>query len=184
MVAAHGCHHRAAAIARAHDGAAHRVPHIHEGERPRGVRPHAFDRRAFGPQRREIVTDTAPLLHGQRGLAQMGEDAGHVVRDRPHHEAVEEGDAAPGAGPGQYPSRGQKLEISQGFIEALGPDLRLVFGHGEGQGDALPAVLDGFVHNRAVRPFEPVFHVPDLLRDRCDARHGRNSYPHRRLMRS
>ena len=28
----------------------------------------------FGPEGREIVADAAALLHGQRGLAQMGED--------------------------------------------------------------------------------------------------------------
>ena len=113
MVAAHRRHHRAAAIAGAHDGAAHRVPHIHEGQRPRGVRADALHRRALGPQGREVVADAAALLHRQRRLAQMAEDAGHVVRDRPHDEAVEEGDVAAGAGAGDDPARRQELEIGE-----------------------------------------------------------------------
>ena len=87
-------HHRAAAIAGAHDRAAHRVPHIHEGQRPRGVGADALHRRAARPQGREIVADAAALLHRQRRLAQMGEDAAHIVGDRAHHEAVEQGDLA------------------------------------------------------------------------------------------
>ena len=46
MVAAQGRHHRAAAIAGAHDRAAHRVPHIHKRQRPGGVGADPFDRRA------------------------------------------------------------------------------------------------------------------------------------------
>ncbi len=42
MVAAHGGHHRAAARACRHDGAAHRIPDIHEGQGPRGIGGDAF----------------------------------------------------------------------------------------------------------------------------------------------
>ena len=56
-------HHRAAAITRAHDRAAHRVPHIHEGQRARGIRADAFDVGAARPEGREIVADPAALLH-------------------------------------------------------------------------------------------------------------------------
>ena len=49
MIAGQGRHHRAAPRARAHDGAAHRVPHFHEGDRPRGIRAHARHRRAPRP---------------------------------------------------------------------------------------------------------------------------------------
>ncbi len=176
MVAAHRRHHRAAAIAGAHDGAAHRVPHIHKGERPRSVGADAFDRRAFGAEGREIVTDAAALLHGQRGLAQMREDPGHVVRDRPHDETVEERDGAAGASPGDDPAGGQKFEIGEGLGETGSPDGRVALGRGEGGGDPRPGILDGLVHSRAVRPFEPVFHVPDLLGDRSDACHGARAF--------
>ena len=47
MVAAQRRHHRAAAITGAHDGAAHRVPHVHEGKRARGVGADALHRRAL-----------------------------------------------------------------------------------------------------------------------------------------
>ena len=50
MVTTQGRHHRPAAGSGAHDGAAHGIPHIHKGQRPRGVRPDAFNRRALGPQ--------------------------------------------------------------------------------------------------------------------------------------
>ena len=172
MVAAQRRHHRAAAIARAHDGAAHRVPHVHEGQRARGVGADPFDRRALGPQRREIVADAAALLHRQRRLAQMGEDAGHVVRNRAHDEAVEEGDVAPAAGPGKDASGRQKLEVSQRLGKAAGPKRRVALGCGQCRRDAAPAVLDGLVHNGAVRPAQAVLHVPDLLRNGGDNGHG------------
>src|SRR5438105_1693418 len=64
------------------------------------------------------------------------------------------------------------MEILERLVEALGPELGLLLGLGEGGRDAPPALLDRLVERRAVRPFEPVFHVPDLLRDRGDARHN------------
>ena len=54
----------------------------------------AHHRRALRPQGREIVPDAAALLHREGRLAQVLEDARHVVGDRAHDEAVEEGDAA------------------------------------------------------------------------------------------
>jgi hypothetical protein len=45
-------------------------------------------------QGREVVPDPAALLHGQRCLAQVGEDPAHIVGDRPHDEAVEQSPAA------------------------------------------------------------------------------------------
>src|SRR5207244_433540 len=42
---------------------------------------------------------------------------------------------------------------------------------GGGMGDAPPGVLDRPVDRFTGRPLEPVFHVPDLLRDRGDDRH-------------
>ena len=59
MVAAHRRHHRTTAVARTHDGAAHGVPHVHEGERARGIRTHAAHGSTLGPERREVVADAA-----------------------------------------------------------------------------------------------------------------------------
>ena len=50
MIAAHRPHHGASAMARAHYGAAHRIPNIHEGKRPRRIGPDAFYRRALWPK--------------------------------------------------------------------------------------------------------------------------------------
>jgi len=50
---------------------------------PDASAPTPFTGAPRGPQGRKIVTDAAALLHGQRGLAQMGEDSAHIVWDRP-----------------------------------------------------------------------------------------------------
>ena len=163
VIATQRRHHRAAAIARTHDGAAHGVPHIHEGKRARRIRAHTLYRRALGAQRREIVADAAALLHGQRGFFQILEDAGHVVGDVPHDEAIEEGDLAAGAGPGQDAARRQEAEIGQSLVKPWLPAARVALGLGERLGHPPPAILDGLVHSPAARRFEPVFHVPDLL---------------------
>ncbi len=178
MLAGQGRHHRAAAIAGAHDGAAHRIPHIHEGERTRCVGADPFDNRPLRPQRREIIADAAALLHRQRGLAQMGEDPAHVVGDRPHHEAVEQGHLTPGAGAGDDPPGREKAEIAHRRVKPLGPALGVGFRRRDRLRDSPPGVLDRLVdrlaRDRSVgRPPEPVFHVPDLLRDRGDGRHRR-----------
>jgi hypothetical protein len=103
----------------------------------------------------------------------MLEDAAHVVRDGAHDEAVEQRHVALGAGAGQDPAGRQILEAGERVVEAVGPlraHLRRL-GLGQRLGDPAPAVLDGLVDRRAVRPLEPVFHVPDLLRDRGYLRH-------------
>ena len=177
VLAAEGRHHRAAAIARAHDRAAHRVPHIHERQGARGVGADPVHRRALRPEGREIIADAAALLHRQRRLAQMGENAAHVVGDRPHHKAVEQGDLAPGAGAGDDPPGRQKLKIAHRRVKPLGPALGVFFRRRDRPGDAPPGVLDRLVDrlagDRSIgRPLQPVLHVPDLLRDRGDGGHG------------
>ncbi len=102
----------------------------------------------------------------------MGEDAGHVVRDRAHDEAVEEGDVAPAAGAGEDAAGRQELEVGERTGKAPGPQIGLLFGRGQGRRDTAPAVLDGLVHNGAVGPAQTVFHVPDLLRNGGDDGHG------------
>ena len=113
MVARQRRHHRAAPATGAHDGAAHRVPHFHERDRAGGVRAHAAHCRALGPQGGEIVADAAALLQRQRRFAQVREDPIHRVRDRAHHEAVEERDVPLRAGAGENAARRQELVAGQ-----------------------------------------------------------------------
>ena len=149
VVAAQGRHHRAAAVAGAHDRAAHRVPHIHEGERPRGIGADALDRRTARPQGREIVADAAALLHRQRGFAQMRKDPAHVIGDDAHHKTVEEGHRAGAAGAGDDAARGQKFEIGQRRIEPLGAGRGVAFGRGERGRHPPPGILDRLVDHLA-----------------------------------
>ena len=166
MVAAHRRHHRPAPRAGGHDGAAHAVPHVHESERSRCVRADAFDRRTLGAQGRKIIADAAALLHGQRRLAQMGEDAAEVVLDVAHHEAVEQRHPTFGAGARDDAAGRKKLEILQGLVEPLLPQRRFALDGGQGTCDAAPALLDSEVDRGAVRVLEAVFIRPDLPRDR------------------
>ncbi len=149
MVAAQGRHHRAAAVAGAHDRPAHRVPHVHEGERPRSVRAHALDRRTARPQGREIIADAAALLHRQRRFAQMRKDPAHVVRDGAHHKAVEQRDRAGAAGAGDDAARRQELEIGHRRVEPLGPRRGVAFGRGERRRHPPPGILDRLVDHLA-----------------------------------
>ncbi len=81
VVAGHRRHHGAAARTGRHDGAAHGIPHVHEAQRPRGIGPHALDRRAARTQRGEIMADTAALLQGEGGFLEVLEDAAHGIVD-------------------------------------------------------------------------------------------------------
>jgi hypothetical protein len=171
MIAGQGRHHRAAAIAGAHDRAAHRIPHVHERQRPRSVGADAVDRSAARPQGREVVA----LLHRQGGLAQMGEDAAHVVGDRPHHEAVEQRHLPTAAGAGEDAAGRQELEIGHGGAEAFGPFRGLALGRGERFRHPPPGILDRAVERLARRSFQAILHIPNALRDRADESHDRES---------
>ncbi len=172
VVAAHRRHHRAAARAGAHDRAAHGVPDIHEAERPRGVGADAADRCALRPQGREIVADAAALLHGQRGLLQVLEDAAHVVGDRAHDEAVEQRHVAAGAGAGQDAAGRQELKIDLRIEEGVRPLRGFILRGCQRRSYAPPGILDAPVDRGAVGRLEAVLHVPDLLCDGADRRHG------------
>src|SRR5580704_12590771 len=158
----------AAAGAGGHDGAAHRVPYIHEGQRPRGVGADALDRSAFGPQRREVVADAAALLHRQRGFAQVTEYAAEIVLDVAHHKAVEQRRAAPSAGARQDPSRRKEAEIFEHLVERHLPSLRVILWGSQRAGDAPPAVLYRDIDRGAVVGLQPILGIPDLPRDRGD----------------
>ena len=94
MVAAHRRHHRPATATGRHDRAAHGIPYIHESQRSRGIRRNALHLGTLRSDRREVVTDAAALLHGQRGLFQHVEDAAHAVGNGAHDKAVASVDAA------------------------------------------------------------------------------------------
>ena len=67
------------------------------------------------------MTDAAALLHRQRRVFHARENGAEVVLDLAEHKAVEQGDAAPGAGAGEDASRRQEAEIGDGVVEARGP---------------------------------------------------------------
>ena len=165
VVASHGRHHRAATSAGGHDGAAHRVPDVHEGEWAGSVSADAAHRRASRAEGGEVVADPAALLHRQRGLAQMVEDRAEIVADVAHDEAVEQGDSPIGAGARQNAAGWQEPEVLQRFVEGLLPLRRIALHLRQRSGDAAPAVLDGEVDRSAVGGLEPVFRVPDLPGD-------------------
>src|SRR6266550_51123 len=106
----------------------------------------------------------------------MGEDAAHIVGDLAHDEAVEQGHLPSRPGAGNDTAGRQEAEISHRRVEAVGPELRVFFGPRRGRGDPPPGVLDRRVDRLAgdrsiCRTLQPVFHVPDLLRDRGDDGH-------------
>jgi hypothetical protein len=103
-------HHGAASLSGRHHGPAHRIPRVHERERPGSLGADAAHWRACGPDGGEIHTDAAALLHGQRRFAQVLENAVEIVRYRAHHEAIEQRDRAAGAGAGDDAARWQELK--------------------------------------------------------------------------
>jgi hypothetical protein len=64
VIAPHRRHHGTPPRAGGHDGAAHRIPDIHERQWPGGVGTDAVDGRALRPERGEVVADATALLHG------------------------------------------------------------------------------------------------------------------------
>ena len=163
MIDRQGRHHGAAPCARAHDGAAHRIPHFHEGHGPRGIRPHAFDQRALGPQGGKVIADAAALLQRQRRFAQRAEDAVHGIGDGAHDKAVEQSDGALRARTRQDAPGRQEFVPRQGRSKVLGMGQarRWRLGQAQGIGHARPAIRHVAVTRAFGRP-EAVFHVPDM----------------------
>ena len=165
MIAAQGRHHGAAAGARAHDGAAHRVPHIHEGQRTRGV---GADARTGAPCGRSVEKSCPmppPCCMVSAASRKFSKMPRHVVGDRAHDEAIEERDAAARAGAGDHPAGGQEPEPGQRLMETARPQFRVAFRHSERPRHAPPGGVQvgvGFPGSVA----EAVFHVPDALGNR------------------
>ena len=183
MVTAHGGHHGAAPLAGRHDGLAHGIPHIHEADRPRGPRADALHERAGRPQRREIMADAAPLLHGEGGFLHILEDRAEVVGDRPHDEAVEERDVAARAGTGNDAARREELKIRERIEKTLLPALAppRLLDAGTGRGEARPGLLDACLERRAVSRLQAIFRIPDEPGNGRDfwsfARHAAGALP-------
>ena len=165
MIAAQRRHHGAAARARAHDGAAHRVPHIHERQRPRGVGADALHRRALRPQGREIVPDAAALLHGERRLAQVLEDADMSSGIVPMTKQLNSVTLRPVPAPAMTRPAGRNLKPDKRLVEAPGPQLGIALRrrqrprHAPPRGVQVGIGLPGGVA-------KAVFHVPDALGNR------------------
>src|SRR3546814_4605055 len=81
-----------------------------------------------------VVAEAAALLRGQRRFVQELEDPLHGVRDRPHHEAVEQRHRAPGTGTGQDPPGRQEAVTLHRVEEAPGPMCARIRRLGLGQG--------------------------------------------------
>ena len=174
MVAAQRAHHGAAPGAGAHDGPAHGVPDVHEAERARGIGPDPGDQRALGPEGREVVTDPAAALQGQRRLLQVLEDPRHVVGHLAHDEAVEQRHPAIGPGAGQDAPGRDDLEVGHGLEKAPGPGLRVRLRRGQGLGNPRQAVLRRFVHRPPGGRLQPVLHVPNRAGEGGKVSHGKD----------
>ena len=67
------------------------------------------------------MADAAALLHGQGGFLQAIEDPVHRVGNGAHDEAVEQGDAAAGAGASEDPAGGEKAVVLHDGLELFFP---------------------------------------------------------------
>jgi hypothetical protein len=151
MVAAQGRHHRAAPRAGGEHGGAHRVPYAHERYRAGGNAAAGGSHRAGRPQGGKVVTDTAAVLHGERAFLQRLEDAGQVVGDFAHDEAVEQRHPVPGAGAGKNAAAGEEAKILQQMVEALRPPFRvLLLRRCDRLRHAPPAVADARLAGEAI----------------------------------
>ena len=117
MIAAHGAHHGAAPRARRHDGAAHRIPHIHEAQGARGVGADAHHGRALRPERREIMADAAALLHGECGFLQASKMPSIESSIRPMTKQLKRVTLRPVPAPARMRPAGRNLWSAERLIE-------------------------------------------------------------------
>ena len=167
MVAAQGSHHGPASRTCRHDGAAHGVPHIHETQGAGCIGTNTSNGGSLGAKGREVMANTAALLQGEGCFLQALKNTCHGIIDLTHDKAVEHGDTAPRSSAGHNSARRQELEPGQYFIEGRGPFFLVTrfFSLGDSASHAPPRVLQSLVMDGSARFLEPIFHVPNLLRD-------------------
>ena len=163
VVATQCRHHGTAPLTSGHDGLAHGIPDIHEGQRTTGISRHTLHQCTFRPQRREVIADAAALLHGQRGFLEHIEDAVEAVWDRAHGEAVGIRHLPTSSGTSDDPASWQELVVLQGRIEDFLPMRGIGLDRGEMLRNAAPSVLDSHVDRDAVGLLEAILRVPDLF---------------------
>ncbi len=98
---------------------------------PDASAPTPFTGAPLGRRGREVISDAAALLHGQRRLAERVEDARHIVRDIAHDKAVKQGDVPVGACAGDNAPGRQELEIVHRVEKPLGPEFCILFRNGQ-----------------------------------------------------
>ena len=170
----HAAHHRATALAGGHHRAAHRIPAVHEAERPGGIGCDAFYKVALRPDGGEIHPDTAALLHGLCGLTQVREYAIKAVGNRAHDKTVEQGHAARGSGPGEDSAAWDETEIGQGFFKSACPFFSQFryFCFGNRAGYPLNHIIHRRVTSAAIIGIEAIFYVPNFTGERVAEFHS------------
>ena len=126
MIAAQRRHHGAAASAGRQNGAAHRVPNLHEGNGAGRDAAGTFRKCAARPQGGEIDADAAAMLHRNGAFLQGAEDAGNRVIDPPHDKAIEQRDFAGSSCACLNPAAGKEFAILQDAEEAILPERRVL----------------------------------------------------------
>ena len=124
MIAAQRRHHGAAAGAGGQDGAAHRVPDLHEGDRTGGDVAGALARVPRGRSVEKSSPMPPPCCIVIAPSCRARKMPGIEVLDRPHDEAVEQRDVARRAGAGLNATAWKELEILQNAEEAILPGRR------------------------------------------------------------
>ena len=158
-----GRHHGAAAAdLRFHDGAAHRIPHVHEGadRRRRRRRPSPARHAGAGSK---IVADAAALLHGQGGFAEALEDADMSSAIVPITKQLNRVTLRPVPAPAITRPAGRN-EAGQRRMEPLGPEFGVALGRCPAPGTRRQ-VPSKSPSSAAPAVAEAVFHVPDALGD-------------------
>jgi hypothetical protein len=160
MIAAQSGHHGAPSLAGVLQGGAHGVPDAHERHRPGGHLPSGTRACSARPQGGKVGAHASALLQGDRAFLQRGEDPLHRVLHHAHDEAVEQGYAPGGAGPGQDAAARQKPLAKQERLESAGP-IRIGFGLGHRARHPTKGVGQG-----GIAAFLSIAQLPNALRDR------------------
>lgn len=107
---------------------------------PRGCGADAICTRAPRPKRGKVIPNPAPLLHRDCALLERVEDPIHGVGDRPHNEAVEEGNVVCRTRTRLNASATHEPEIFQNIVKAPLPVSGMALLLSEGTGDATPDI--------------------------------------------